>query len=221
MIGNSNKINKVTLRSQIKEYIYNQIKTGTYKPGDRIGETKLAKELNVSQSPVREAMLELSAMGLLEERPYSGTFVRKLSSEDIEDIYNIRAMIEEYAAKKATELMTKEDLRDFLPVLQGLKTAAMNNDVKTYGDYDIKFHEIIVEGAKSKALKRTWYTLHMGEWTSYTLLATNRPLSDLFEEHKMIYKHIVNRSAESAGAAVFLHIKKFSEDLVRYIDLKE
>ena len=59
---------KETLRSNIKDYIQKQIADGVYQPGDRIVETRLAKELEVSQAPVREAILELSAMGLLEER---------------------------------------------------------------------------------------------------------------------------------------------------------
>ena len=69
---------KATLRKNIREYIKEQIASGRFKAGDRVVETQLAKELNVSQAPVREAVLELSAMGLLEERPYSGSFVPRI-----------------------------------------------------------------------------------------------------------------------------------------------
>lgn len=99
---------KETLRSNIRDYIQKQIAEGVYKPGDRIVETRLAKELDVSQAPVREAMLELATMGLLEERPYSGTYVRNLSVTEIEDIFDIRAFIEEYAAKRAAKRVTDE-----------------------------------------------------------------------------------------------------------------
>ena len=90
---------KGTMRREIRTYIQDQIARGVYRPGDRIVETQLAREMNVSQAPVREALLELSAMGLLEERPYSGTFVRHLKAGDIEDIYNTRAFLDEYAAR--------------------------------------------------------------------------------------------------------------------------
>ena len=83
-----NDIAKGTLRKEIRSYIQEQIASGRFKAGDRIVETQLAKELNVSQAPVREAILELAAIGLLEERPYSGSFVRQLTAADIEDIYN-------------------------------------------------------------------------------------------------------------------------------------
>lgn len=88
------------MRREIRTYIQRQIAQGVYRPGDRIVETQLAREMNVSQAPVREALLELAAMGLVEERPYSGTFVRHLKASDIEDIYNTRAFLDEYAAAR-------------------------------------------------------------------------------------------------------------------------
>lgn len=215
------KISKNTMRTQIKKYIQNQIKNGIYKPGERIPETGLAKELNVSQAPVREAMLELSVMGLLEERPYSGTYVRILTAEDIEDIYNIRAFIEEYAARRAAKRMTDEELQAFLPIFEQMQLAVENKDVEGFNEADIMFHELVLDGARSKALKRTWETLQMGEWTSFTLQATKRSLHELLEDHKNIYQHLVNRSDHSAGAAMFLHIKNFTNDLVAYIVSKE
>ncbi|MBQ1395612.1 MAG: GntR family transcriptional regulator, partial [Lachnospiraceae bacterium] len=60
---------KETLRSEVIRYIIKGIGEGQFKPGERIVETKLAKELDMSQAPVREAVLELSIMGVLEERP--------------------------------------------------------------------------------------------------------------------------------------------------------
>ena len=104
------------MRREIRTYIQRQIAQGVYRPGDRIVETQLAREMNGSQAPVREALLELAAMGLVEERPYSGTFVRHLKASDIEDIYNTRAFLDEYAARQAARLATQEQL-DAMEVL--------------------------------------------------------------------------------------------------------
>ena len=60
------------MRREIRTYIQRQIAQGVYRPGDRIVETQLAREMNVSQAPVREAILEMVALGMLEERAYSG-----------------------------------------------------------------------------------------------------------------------------------------------------
>jgi len=215
------KISKNTMRTQIKKYIQDCIRRGVYKPGDRIPETGLAKELKVSQAPVREAMLELSVMGLLEERPYSGTYVRKLTAEDIEDIYNTRAFIEEYAARRAAKRMTDEQLQGFIDILEQMEVAVEQNDMDLFNIADIRFHELVLDGAQSKALKRTWEALQMGEWTAFTLQATKRSLRELLEDHKAIYQHLLNHADHSAGAAMFLHIKNFTNELVAYITAKE
>ena len=119
---------KATLRNNIREYIQQQIATGRFQAGDRVVETQLAKELHVSQAPVREAILELAAMGLLEERPYSGSFVRKLTLEDIEDIYNTRAFIDEYAARQAARRITAEQLAEMEALLREMDAAENARD---------------------------------------------------------------------------------------------
>ena len=128
---------KETMRSNIKNYIQQQIVEGVYRPGDRIVETRLARELNVSQAPVREAMLELSAIGLLEERPYSGTFVRNLSVKEIQDIFDIRAFLEEYAARRAAKLASEEQLLQMEQLLQEMD---QNHDLGAFVRLDMEFH---------------------------------------------------------------------------------
>ena len=94
---------KETLRTNIKDYIQKQIAAGVYRPGDRIVETQLAREMNVSQAPVREAILEMVALGMLEERPYSGHFVRALGPKEIEDM--VMDAAESAALKRAWSML--------------------------------------------------------------------------------------------------------------------
>ena len=141
---------KETLRSNIKSYIQRMIAEGVYKPGDRIVETRLAKELNVSQAPVREAMLELSTMGLLEERPYSGTYVRDLSVAEIEDIFNTRAFVEEYAATRAAKRVTDEQLAEMEEILQQMERDR-DQDLSVFVDLDMEFHGLVMDAAGSPA----------------------------------------------------------------------
>ena len=97
-----------------KEQAYRLIKEAILFNRFRVGaiysQDDICKELGISRTPVREALLELAAMGLVEERPYSGTFVRHLKASDIEDIYNTRAFLDEYAARQAARLATQEQL---------------------------------------------------------------------------------------------------------------
>lgn len=132
---------KATLRKEIRAYIQDQIVSGRFQAGDRIVETQLAKELHVSQAPVREAILELAAMGILEERPYSGSFVRSLTLEDIEDIYNTRAFLDEYAARQAARKITPEQLAKLRELLQEMDEAGNPRD---FVEKDMAFHAMIV-----------------------------------------------------------------------------
>lgn len=205
---------KETLRSNIKDYIQQQIAEGIYRPGDRIVETKLAKELDVSQAPVREAILELSAMGLLEERPYSGTYVRRLSIAEIEDIFEIRAFVEEYAAKRAAKRATEEQLRQMEDVLDQME----GQELSTFVQLDMEFHGLIMDAAGSPALKRAWTILRMADWTYLCAAITEFSMEELVTQHRNIYHYLKTRSESSAGAYMFLHLKGFGEELARYFE---
>ena len=211
---------KETLRSNIKSYIQRMIAEGVYKPGDRIVETRLAKELNVSQAPVREAMLELSAMGLLEERPYSGTYVRDLSVAEIEDIFNTRAFVEEYAATRAAKRVTDQQLVEMEEILQRMERDR-DQDLSVFVHLDMEFHGLMMDAAGSPALKRAWKVLRMAEWTYICALITEFSLDELIAQHRNIFRYLQAHEESSAGAYMFLHIKGFGNELAKYFEKRQ
>lgn len=211
--GTGKDIAKGTLRKEIRTYIQEQIASGRFKAGDRIVETQLAKELNVSQAPVREAILELAAMGLLEERPYSGSFVRRLTAADIEDIYNTRAFIDEYAARRAAERITEEQLAEMEALLHRMDAA---RDIHEFAEMDIVFHKLVVDAAGSPALKRMWESLRLVEWTGLSAAVTQNSLPELAKQHWKIYDLLKKHADHTAGAYMFLHIKNFGDELKHY-----
>ncbi|MBQ9331029.1 MAG: GntR family transcriptional regulator [Oscillibacter sp.] len=204
---------KETLRSNIKDYIQQQIVEGAYRPGDRIVETRLARELNVSQAPVREAILELASIGLLEERPYSGTYVRDLTPPEIEDIFETRAFVEEYAARRAAKRATEEQLADLEDILREMDE---HRELRDFVHLDMEFHGLVMDAAGSPALKRAWTVLRMAEWTYISAAVTAVSLDELIAQHKTILRHLKEREEASAGAYMFLHIKSFGSELVQY-----
>lgn len=209
-----NDIAKGTLRKEIRSYIQEQIASGRFKAGDRIVETQLAKELNVSQAPVREAILELAAMGLLEERPYSGSFVRQLTAADIEDTYNTRAFIDEYAARQAAKHITEEQLAEMEALLHRMDAA---KDIHEFVEMDIIFHGLVVDAAGSPALKRMWESLRLVEWTGLSAAVTQNSLPELAKQHWEIYRMLKKHADHTVGSYMFLHIKNFGDELKRYL----
>ena len=202
---------KETLRKRIRNYIQHQIASGRFQAGDRIVETQLARELNVSQAPVREAILELAAMGLLEERPYSGSFVRKLTAEDVEDIYNTRAFLDEYAARQAARNITEQQLVEMEALLQRMDEA---EDYQALAEMDM-------DAAGSPALKRTWENLRLVEWTELSAAVTQSTLEELAKQHWRLFQLLKQHADHAAGAYMFIHIKNFGEELKRYLQQRE
>lgn len=209
---------KETLRKRIRNYIQHQIASGRFQAGDRIVETQLARELNVSQAPVREAILELAAMGLLEERPYSGSFVRKLTAEDVEDIYNTRAFLDEYAARQAARNITEQQLVEMEALLQRMDEA---EDYQALAEMDMEFHAMVVDAAGSPALKRTWENLRLVEWTELSAAVTQSTLEELAKQHWRLFQLLKQHADHAAGAYMFIHIKNFGEELKRYLQQRE
>src|SRR5699024_11277021 len=92
---------KESLSERVKRVIVDRVIDGTYPPGTHLVELHLAEEFNVSQAPVREALRELSSTRLVENSPRRGTFVRKISSAEMAEIYMVRAAMEGEAAIRA------------------------------------------------------------------------------------------------------------------------
>lgn len=209
---------KETLRSQISMIIQKRIREGVYKPGERIVETRLCKELSVSQAPVREAVLELAMMGILEERPYSGTFVKDVRAEDISDTYSVRAFIEEYATKRACKYGTEESFRSIADAVKNMENC---NSVEKYAEMDRDFHQSVLKASGSEALMRCWNSLHVTQWTYQSILNTSKSIEEITSEHKAIAEAITNRNDHTAGALMFLHIRAFAQEITEYMEKRD
>ena len=200
------KRSKETLREEVKKHIIKGIGDGTYKYGERIVETKLAKELQVSQAPVREAILELSIQGVLEERPYAGSFVRKPDAGELDDHYKVRILTESYNASEAAKTITEEELQNMRFILHEMSEC---ENVDEFVELDHSFHRLIVDASRNNVLKRIWVSLSVYE-TTYQAILTNRwTLKDLFELHRRLYEAVASGDPNSAAAEMYLHIYKF------------
>jgi DNA-binding GntR family transcriptional regulator len=135
------------------ELIRNAIIEGRLEPGRRLKEEELARELGISRTPVREALLMLQAEGLVDAAPNRGATVRSHSAEDLDDLYKLRAVIEGYATRRAASRLTDEaiaGLHESCERFNGLldDEAEMGELVKE----NLVFHQTIIEGADSARL---------------------------------------------------------------------
>jgi DNA-binding GntR family transcriptional regulator len=200
------------IRDEICDYIKESILTGELNPGDRIVETRWAKEFGVSQSPVREAIRELEVIGLVENRPFQGCYVKEHTMKDVKDSYKVRISLETLGMKSAVESATDEELKELYGVMKEMETAAENHEFDTYIKLDTLFHQKIVEASKNIMLLRLWSQCYIREWTYIgTKRLLERGLENLAVRHEAIYNALAERDEKKALKAVTDHLEELIE----------
>lgn len=148
-----------TLRAQIVRQLRDMITGGAYAPGERLTETKLAEQLHVSRAPLREAIRELVDVGILVSQPYRGLFVRSVSIYDINEIYSMRTVLEQFAFKIAWDKRTKAALDNLRRRYDRLLVAQRGDDQAASIDCEISFHSWIYELSDHSLLLSHWERL--------------------------------------------------------------
>jgi DNA-binding GntR family transcriptional regulator len=197
-----------SLSQKVYTQIQNDILNGVYKAGDSLVETKLSEELDVSRTPVREALRQLEQEGLVEATPNRGVVVKGITAQDIEDIYTIRMLIEGLAARWAAEKMTEEELKDLKETVELEEFYTLKNDTEQLLQFDSRFHDIIYRATKSMPLMHTLRTFHHYVQRARIVSIKSPGRAKLaLEEHKAIYEAIKERDAEKAERLATEHVR--------------
>src|SRR3954447_17756007 len=134
------------MRAQICRELVRRIVEETYRPGERLVELQVARELKTSQGPVREAFRELEALRLVESETYRGTRVRAHSAREMEETGQVRGMIEQMAAECAARVF-QENVSALRDEMEAIRAAAADRDIDGYARHIKNFHRLIVEAA--------------------------------------------------------------------------
>jgi len=199
-------LTRTVLREQIRELLLERILKGELESGDRIVELQIAQELGTSQAPVREALRELQSLGFVEHEPYRGTRVRRITEEELAEIYPVRAALEELAAQEAASRLdgnVGELEREF----EAMREAAGRDDLQDLAAHDATFHRLIVEAAGNKVLLDTWRTLRVEARVVITALKTDIDLHELAELHRPLLEALKEGASDKAGAALRQHFE--------------
>ena len=156
-------LKRANLRTRLAELIFEEIVKGTFKPGDRIVEGPFARELGVSQSSLREALHELEHQGVVTKFDNRGTFVTKLSREQIDQLYAVRQQLEPFAARLAHTRMTQAVRATLTDLLRKMRFAIRQRDLVELARLDLDFH-------------RTIWRLSGNEWLERALRLVGTPL---------------------------------------------
>ena len=201
------------IAQQIKEILLKKIGAGELRPGDRVVEAKLAKEVEASSIPVREAIRELVAIGVLEFAPRRGAWVREVSLSETIDSLEVRSALDRLAAQRAgTALRGK--CGKLRATARRLVAAAKRADYVAFQEHNQTFHRSIVEATGNLALLRVWDSLGFDVRTRVIMdyLASVDPV-ELAKEHEAIVDALDCGDGRKAGTLLASH----ANHLVKYI----
>ncbi len=147
-------IKAAQLPEQIAEYLAGKIIHFELKPGERILEAKVAKELGVSRSPVREALYILNRQFLVEFSPYRGAVVAGFSIKFIGDMYDVLTALYTRLAQKGLPLATQENLNQVIPIIKAMEESADKQDFAGYYDGMFRFTLFCMKAVNNPILEQ-------------------------------------------------------------------
>lgn len=195
------------------------ILNGRLGPGDRIVEAEVARQMAISRAPIREAIRKLEQDGLVRYVPRRGTVVVKLSSDEVRDVYYLRAHLEGYAARLATRYASEADLQALAGLFDQMMLRADSGDLPGLIAADVEFHGMICQVSGSKRLPILWESLNPQSWTIVTgHKAAGFSLRQIAERHQVILDALQARDADRAEEAIRRHITDLADNVLVHLD---
>ena len=206
-----------TIRKRIHEHLREELLSGKLPPHQRLIEAKIAKEIGTSRTPVREALHSLELEGLIESIPRVGYVVRLIGEEEVEEICQIRAVIEGLAARWAIRKDRDELIRELGTNISSCEEKVLNGDVRFFVESDAQFHEILCRFSGSKRLLELAQTFrhHMLRYRRQSIYVKDNVLRAI-EGHKGILVAIKKADQEEIDRAIRDHLEQSKKDIVRY-----
>jgi DNA-binding GntR family transcriptional regulator len=210
--------NKSTAYREVRKLLLG----GEVHPGQRLSHRSLAKDLGLSRSPVREALLQLEAEGIIEHRPQSGVYLCEVSPQELEELYDMREVIEPYAAERAARLASPaqlEQLRDVCDeftaiakqpkLVEWLESAKNRRRLSTL---DIDFHSTILAAAHNRVARRFFENAQIislvVSWNHFKTdsVVLAKRVAPTVKQHREIYDAIKKHDPVAARKLMRAHV---------------
>jgi len=198
-------------RVNVTEATYSAVKqvllSSKYSPGDRVAIDEICQSLDVSRTPVFDALNRLETEGLVEIIPRKGAYLVTFSEEKAHELYAVREVLEGMATKLAAKNLTDKQLDQLRKTLEKQSSCLGTGDTEGYAGATIKFHNIILEAAGNKTLERALSAIYsqMEALRLRTLYLPTR-LGQSFAEHQQIFQALLKRDPELCEREARKHI---------------
>jgi phosphonate utilization transcriptional regulator len=196
-----------SLTTLVQQELERLILSGELAPGEKLGEEELAERLNVSRGPVREAFRALDQAGLVRIEKNRGVSVRQVSVEEADEIYELRAGLDELIGRLVAERITNEQIGRLRKLITGMDKSAKEKNVDAYYPLNFEFHDLLASftgnGTLLNTYRRIVNELHLFRRKTLALGDNSFPIS--IREHKEIVDALSKRDGDRAGRLLYQH----------------
>jgi DNA-binding GntR family transcriptional regulator len=210
-----------SLTQQVYKDLRTAIITGKIAGGTRLVESTLAADMQVSRTPVREALHKLALEGLLYSIPRAGYIVEEMSDHDIQDLFTTRTAIEQLAARWAMEKITEEELKRLSLNIKKTDEMLASGLTEKMADLDMAFHGIIYKATRSKTLYQICQTLS-DHTLKYRIALRHLPevAQKTRDGHYKIYEAILSKEPSQVDEAIQSHLQLAKKDIKDLLERK-
>lgn len=211
-----------SLATAIEREVERLILDGSYAPGERINENKLASELGTSRGPIREAIRALEGKGLIVSLRNRGSFIRQLSVQEVREVYEIRSALFGLAGRLLAERVTQDQIRRLTQLVAEMEEASKLRNFQMYYPLNLAFHEFIVDSAGNALLAQQYRMLvkklHLFRARS---LVQGGGLTISNKEHREMLSAIAARDPGWAHDAHSQHVTAARDRLLNVVEVTD
>jgi DNA-binding GntR family transcriptional regulator len=189
----------------VAEVLRGQIRTGTLPGGTRLVQSRIAADLGVSVSSVRNALRVLEMEGLVREDTRRGAIVHELSRSELVELYEIRKLLEPVATARAAKCASTESILDAVMLMARMRSEAESTQ---WAEYNLRFHGILEEAGSNPRLTDILRNLRelSALYVAHSILTEPDRVRQANAEHEEILRAVIDRDAEAAADAVLRHL---------------
>lgn len=211
---------------ELKDWAYSSIKKAILNSelpeGQQLHIDRLAQEMKISRTPIREALIILEHEGLVSVSPRVGFFVKGISRHDIEELFELRALVEGYAAEKAAEHLEDADLEEIDQLNREGGKAVEQGELEKFLETEIELHSSIMTHAQNKHLLRMVRSLKDLTYRERRLsLESIENVRLSLAEHQRIIEALRKKNGKLAGMMMRKHLRNVKERLLALLETME
>ncbi|HWF34097.1 MAG TPA: GntR family transcriptional regulator [Solirubrobacteraceae bacterium] len=202
-----------SLTESIAGLLRERIVDGQFQPGEKLVEAEIARQLQISRGPVREALAQLRAEGLVIERPRRGSFVAELTLDDVREIYELRAALESRAARLLIERDDREALVELGVIVEAMKAATGTDDREAFAELDARFHAELCRLSGNQRLHRAFVQQAglLNVFLRLEIKTQYRTLAGILAEHVELFADLDSGDRLRAEAGCDRHMREALE----------